>query len=95
MDLSTQWHLRQIGLSYLTSILSCTGVLTAWTLILFYKFSKYGLWMYPGLHIPAKFTIADALQIFWDQSLSGIAALVPLALLADILLKRFVWKTGE
>ena len=95
MQVQSKWHLRQYTLEVLSYLLCFTAVIAGMLVIRGYQFSEYGLEMYKGVRWPAQMTVTDVAAAFWRESALPLLQWVPLALLGDAALRRYVYRLRE
>lgn len=92
MSLKAKWHARQIAFEILSYALCFTTVLVvAPAAVQGYKLMEYGLDIYPGVRWPRAFGTEGAAQTFWEWSVWPFVQWLPLTLVGDALLRRFVY----
>jgi hypothetical protein len=92
MNLRVRWHTRQIVLEVFSYILCfTTALIVAPVAVQGFKFMEYGLDIYPGTKWPRGFGFIDAIRTFWEWSILPFVQWLPLTLVGDALLRRFVY----
>ena len=93
MNLMAKWHARQVALEVLSYVLCITtAVVLVPVAVKGYKFMEYGFGIYPGYKWPKTFSIDYALRCFWELSAWPFIQWLPLTLVGDALLRRFVYR---
>ena len=93
MNLNTRWEFRQLILSALLAPLSLTGFILAWIGIRAYKLQELGIaGMFPEYRWPKMMSIPDTLHAFWSLGVTPLLWWIPVALVLDLTLRRYVFK---
>ena len=95
MNLKFKWHLRQIALGLLASLFSLTSFLFYWMAVRAFYLYQYGLAMYPNHSWPKQPTLQCTLSTFYSLSIHPLVILIPLTIVFDLILRRFLWKLDE
>ena len=96
MTLKIKWHLRQLGADVLTYLLCFTTILVVVPIaVRYYHFMTYGLDMYPGIKWPKTVFVGNAARAFWEYSVWPRVQWVPLTVVADVVFRRFLFRTAD
>jgi len=91
MGIKTKWHLRQIALGYFASLCSLTSIILVIIGIKFLKFVQYG----GELKWPKGTKLDWMLEWFYTSQVKSLIVWIPVTILIDQFIRRFVYKLHE
>jgi len=93
MILKLQWYTRQVALELLSYVLCfTTALIIAPSVVKIWHFMNVGYAMWPGHNWPKLVTEAYTFQMLWELSLEPLVKWLPLTVVGDALLRRFVYR---
>ena len=91
MGLKMKWHLRQIVLGYVACFFSLTSTLLILIGIKFWKYVQYG----GQLKWPKGTQLDWMLEWFYLHHAKALIVWIPVTLLLDLLIRRFIYELNE
>lgn len=92
MNLKFTWNLRQIILDYLAYIVCPTAVFVVYPLVTkSVKYYQYSDRIYPAHWLAHVETLHQYNDLFWQTQLYPVLLWLPLTLLGDIAVRRFLY----
>ena len=95
MGMKLKWHMRQLALGLVASLFSCTSALLVLMTIKCWKLYQYGLGMYPQYDWPKHTSLQYILGHFYDMSIHPLLIWIPVTLIVDLMLRRFIYQLDE
>jgi hypothetical protein len=96
MSVTARWNTRQIGLELLSYVLCFTTALVIAPMVIqCMKYLEFGREIYPGAKWAKDCGPLCTNQVFWQYSLLPIVKWLPLTLVGDAILRRFIYRIRE
>lgn len=95
MILKTKWHMRQIAIGYIMCAVSFTAYCIVRAAINLVEFAHYGQRGFPDFPWLKHMTDVQLMSIFYENAIYPYLAWIPVALLVDLVLRRFFFRLNS